>query len=70
MTSAATIARYIFGRRRKVLSNLKQALAVRRQRRALRDLPPEVLRDIGLTRDEALSEAGRPIWDVPRHWLS
>jgi uncharacterized protein YjiS (DUF1127 family) len=34
------------------------------QRAALRDLAddPHLLRDIGLTRPEALEEAGKPIW--------
>lgn len=68
MTRAGTIARSIALRSLPVLSYLNRALAVRRQRQALRDLPPEVLRDIGLTREEALSEAERPFWDVPRHW--
>jgi uncharacterized protein YjiS (DUF1127 family) len=31
-------------------------------RRELRDLPPHMLRDIGLTRDEALREADKPFW--------
>jgi uncharacterized protein YjiS (DUF1127 family) len=53
-----------------VLAWIIRALAVRRERRALAELPPEILRDIGISRNEALREAERPIWDVPRHWLS
>lgn len=53
-----------------VLAWILRALAVRRERRALAELPPEILRDIGISRHEALREAERPIWDVPRHWLS
>ena len=37
--------------------------AAQRSRRALRDLDPAILRDIGLTRDEALREAARGFWD-------
>lgn len=40
-----------------------------RSRRRLADLDDHILRDIGLTRDQALQEAERPIWDVPAHWL-
>lgn len=36
-----------------------------RQRRALADLPPELLRDIGLDREAAAAEAARPVWDLP-----
>jgi uncharacterized protein YjiS (DUF1127 family) len=31
-------------------------------RQELRDLPPHMLRDIGLTPDEAMSEADKPFW--------
>jgi len=43
--------------------------SVWRQRQHLRDLDESLLDDIGLTRNEAESEANRPIWDVPAHWL-
>ena len=37
-----------------------------RQRMVLRDLAddPHLLRDIGVTREEALKEAERPVWDI------
>jgi uncharacterized protein YjiS (DUF1127 family) len=36
------------------------------QRKALRDLAdnPHLLRDIGVTREQALEEAGKPIWSI------
>ena len=39
-------------------------------RRALLELEPRLLADIGLTRGEALAEAARAPWDVvpPRRW--
>jgi len=40
-----------------------------RQRQALLKLDPSALDDIGLSRDEAMAEAARPIWDVPHIWL-
>ena len=56
------------GAPRRLLARLSAALAVRRQRAALATLPEAMLADIGLTRDEALSEAQRPLWDVPASW--
>jgi uncharacterized protein YjiS (DUF1127 family) len=41
---------------------LVEAAARRRDRRALAELDPHLLRDIGLTADEAKSEAGKPFW--------
>ncbi len=42
--------------------------AISRQRNALAKLDDDALRDIGLTRSEAMTEAARPAWDVPSHW--
>ncbi len=39
-----------------------------RQRRGLKVLSDAMLRDIGRSRHEALTEAARPIWDVPAYW--
>lgn len=44
------------------------AFELRDQRRALAKLPPHLLKDIGLTAQEAATEAERPIWDVPANW--
>lgn len=46
-----------------------KALAVWKQRRALAALDDSRLADIGLTRQEALAEANRPVWDAPDHWF-
>ncbi len=56
-------------RRRSLWSALGQALTLHRSRRDLRDLDAHILRDIGLTPQEAAAEAARPIWDAPAHWL-
>lgn len=42
-------------------------LSLARQRAALAAMDDAQLRDLGLTRDEALAEARRPIWDLPKH---
>lgn len=52
----------------RLLARLTTAIALRRQRAALAALPDSMLADIGLTRDEALAEAQRPLWDVPARW--
>ncbi len=44
------------------------ALAALRQRHQLSRLDDAALDDIGLTRADALSEAARPLWDVPTAW--
>ena len=50
------------------LARLRTALALSRQRKSLAALDDARLADIGLTRDAALREAQRPLWDVPRGW--
>ena len=40
-----------------------------RQRHALSRLDATALRDIGLTKTQADTEARKPLWDVPSHWL-
>lgn len=47
---------------------LLAAAAMARSRRSLARLDDHLLRDIGLSRDEALAEAHRPAWDPPLHW--
>lgn len=60
-----------------LFSRLAGMIEVSRQRRQLAALDDALLRDIGLTREEALREASRPgyddgrrpLWDAPSHWL-
>jgi uncharacterized protein YjiS (DUF1127 family) len=47
---------------------LNHIIAISRQRRRLTDLDAHMLEDVGVSRWEAEREAGRPFWDVPRHW--
>ena len=39
-----------------------------RQRRRLAELDDAALRDIGISRADALREAARKPWDAPSHW--
>lgn len=51
-----------------VVRLVMQAIALRYQRKRLTRLTDEQLHDIGLTRDQAIAEAARPVWDVPAGW--
>ena len=42
---------------------------LRRQRRQLSELSPEMLRDIGLSNQEVAAELQRPVWDAPSQFL-
>lgn len=43
-------------------------LAVWRQRRQLASLDARALDDIGVTREQAETEARRGLWSAPDHW--
>ncbi|MCK4712660.1 MAG: DUF1127 domain-containing protein [Marinosulfonomonas sp.] len=47
---------------------IAHVLATQHQRRALRKLGSDALNDLGLSREDAKSEANRPFWDVPATW--
>ena len=49
--------------------SLREMRALYRQRRHLAQLDDHILRDIGLTREEATSEALKPFWNMPQSWL-
>ncbi|MBQ2261162.1 MAG: DUF1127 domain-containing protein [Loktanella sp.] len=51
-----------------IFLRILQAMSLSRERRDLRELEPHLLDDIGITRQDALDEADKPVWDVPRHW--
>lgn len=52
----------------RIANTLRLGLAARRQRAHLARLDDHSLRDIGLSRADALAEAARPVWDVPAAW--
>ena len=43
-------------------------MALSRSRRGLARLDDHLLRDIGVTRAEAMAEADRAAWNAPSHW--
>lgn len=47
------------------VSGLVALMGLHRERRALRHMDATLLKDIGLTREQAHMEAARPIWDMP-----
>jgi uncharacterized protein YjiS (DUF1127 family) len=47
---------------------IRLAAALSRSRRRLHLLDDHLLRDVGLTRAEAMSEAAKSVWDAPTHW--
>ena len=53
---------------RDIWSRAMAVLTLYRSRRALRNLDAHMLADIGLSREQALSEASRPVWDAPSRW--
>jgi uncharacterized protein YjiS (DUF1127 family) len=52
----------------RLAETLVLALSTRRQRRQLAQLDARALHDLGLTADQATTEAARPFWDVPAAW--
>ena len=50
------------------LARLMGLLALRRSRQTLVALDDHMLRDIGLTREQAAAEADRAAWDVAPTW--
>lgn len=63
--SLQSLSRTVFRARR---FSLLTYLQLARQRRELAQMDDAKLNDLGLTRDDALTEARRPIWDVPSNW--
>jgi uncharacterized protein YjiS (DUF1127 family) len=43
-------------------------IGLARQRKTLASLDDHMLKDLGLTREQAEIEADRPFWDAPSSW--
>ncbi len=52
-----------------VLRFLTGTMDTWRQRQALKTLDGHMLCDIGKSYKSAKAESGKPIWNVPPHWL-
>ena len=48
--------------------SLMARFSLYRQRRALATLDAHMLKDLGLTKQQAVVESERPIWDAPSNW--
>ncbi len=51
-----------------LLNLLVLAFTAAQQRRKLKDLPPHLRDDLGLSDDDIRRESKRRFWDVPKHW--
>ena len=51
-----------------VLSLIVRAVGLHRSRRQLSALDDHMLADIGVTRQDAMAEAERSVWDAQDHW--
>lgn len=51
---------------RSIVARLRLWLDLWSERRTLANLDRRMLADLGIDRESALREAGRPMWDVPR----
>jgi uncharacterized protein YjiS (DUF1127 family) len=49
-------------------SRIGRLAALARSRHGLARLDDHLLRDIGISRNQALAEASRAPWDAPAHW--
>ena len=51
-----------------LFGHLSQMIAKTRQRRQLLALDDHLLKDIGVTRAQALKEGRQTLWNAPSHW--
>lgn len=70
MTSRISSAPSRFAPVRRSKLSIWSMLDLFRQRQHLRALSDDQLNDIGISRQDALTEAARPVWDAPQHWRS
>lgn len=52
------------GRRFGLIAYVLRVAEIRKQRMALQELPPWLLKDIGVSRQDARREAERSFWDI------
>ena len=56
-------------RKQGLLGVLLRAYSIWRERQHLAELDDHLLKDIGVTKDQAEAEAERPVWDAPSRWF-
>ena len=55
--------------KRSLRAYLLRMISLNRQRKALQNLDEHMLRDIGISRQEAEIESKKHFWDAPQHWF-
>ena len=63
----STVRRTAYQRWLRVVHYFLTCLDVARQRRQLLALDERTLKDVGISRIDALQEANRSFWDIPEH---
>ena len=58
----------VSARRPGLLKTVINMIELHKERRALAGLDAEALADIGVSTQEAMTEASRHAWDAPSHW--
>jgi uncharacterized protein YjiS (DUF1127 family) len=67
-TTIKSAIRSTSGRQRAALQ-FRTLFGLHQQRNSLSRLSTRMLLDIGVSRDEALHEGGRPVWNLSRRWM-
>ncbi len=68
MINSTVNTRTMTARPTSLLSRLAKGFALAHQRRTLANLDNDALRDLGISKTDALIEAKRPLWDAPAYW--
>ncbi len=66
--NTAIFAGAVSARRPGLLKSMTNMVQLFKERRALAALDADALADIGISRQQALTEASRPTWDAPDYW--
>lgn len=67
-TSELTLTHLGHEKRQGVIGRIMAARRARKEMARIAQYDARLLDDVGLTRQDALSAAQKPIWDVPAHW--
>ena len=68
MTQTTALACPAPARKTGFVARFTTMLEIRRQRMHLAKLDAHIFRDIGLSDEQARSEASPPLWDAPANW--